>query len=100
MSAARSRSPSQQSPSGDSLKDGGEEAVTGLEAGEGAEVGAASERGWVRPGQGSCGFQAIEFGAAVSCTQEAAFPKHLLDDVLVFFLLKRASGIDEAAAGL
>src|SRR5205807_9962976 len=49
----------------DSFQDGGEEAVAGVDAGDGAEVRALRQRWGIGPGQDSCRSQAIEFSAAV-----------------------------------
>ena len=43
------------------LNDRGEEAIAGVDAGDGAEIGAAGQGHRVGPGENSSGFQALEF---------------------------------------
>ena len=76
-----------------------EEAVAGVDSGDCPKVGTAHEDDGVGPGQVAGGFKAVKFRAAVEHLKEVIFRQDLLEDVFVFFLFQRTSGVDEASAG-
>ncbi len=83
----------------DLFQNRGEEAVTWLNAGQSAQVRAASQRDRIRPDQFALLVKLFQLSAAIDNEERRVFFRQPLDDIFVFFFFQRAGRIDQAASG-